>query len=350
MQLIAEIENFVLAREVRSRLRSTSLDEAQLRDAEVALQLLPKGISLTQIARKFVVSDRGDFDEDPINKWIDAFRTEKEEIEQRRPKTVSNLLWRINQFINYSNVETLGDFSRESAARFLTRSHAKTGKKLSAQTMQNDWLALHSFGGYLVKVKAVANNPLQEIGRAQVEWKPPAIHNASEVAALLKASLQDVYSAGKYTPYFVICCFCGVRPEAEAPYLRMKDVTLAKSLSLSELRVTRQKVTTAKQRSVPLNAAAWRWLQYCQKQEWEIAVPTKNAYIRIRLAAGLLGSWSGDIMRHTYATMTLANGANKRDLAEWMGNSPRQIENSYMNLAKYEKSAARKWLNIKPPQ
>ena len=109
-----------------------------------------------------------------------------------------------------------------------------------------------------------------------------------------------------------------------------------------------QNAKTGKRRLVPACAALREWLAPVAKTAGPLA-PTVNFRRRFhaaREAAGLLGEWEGNELRHSYASYRLAETQNAAQTALELGNSPTVLQAHYKELTTPDDAA--KWFAVKP--
>ena len=139
--------------------------------------------------------------------------------------------------------------------------------------------------------------------------------------------------------------FAGLR-RAEIERLRWEDVNLTRGF----VTVGAQNAKTGRRRLVPVCAALRAWLAPVAKTAGPLA-PTINFRRRFhaaREAAGLLGEWEGNELRHSYASYRLAETQNAAQTALELGNSPTVLQAHYKELATPDDAAA--WFAVKPQQ
>lgn len=350
---IAEIETYAAGMGLRSRLKETTLSDEDLRDAEAARQILPEGITLTEavsLAKHRGLFTASESSSDPLAPAIEKFLEYEKDVRELEKPSIADKKTRLGIFMQEARASKIGDFNTDNIKKMFLRKKRKPGggrtkEKTSLQTRKNDRAVLHDFGEWLVAEKLLAANPVSGFERFETGWSPPGIFTPEQADELMGAVLNDELSGGRFVGYFAIGLFAGLRPEAEIPYLDFK-----KDIKLDEdvINIYRQKVRGASQRIVPISKNLHRWLVLCKKKKWGLQVPPRRAYDRIRKAAAVRQVWSADVMRHSYATYSLANGVNETELASRMGNSVRVIRRDYLNLSKPRKTDAEKFWKIRP--
>jgi len=152
-------------------------------------------------------------------------------------------------------------------------------------------------------------------------------------------------------PALVLGGFEGLRPaefhaeRAKRPPLRWDALIWDDGI----LYITGQKIRSKPNRSIPLQPVVEAWLRpfaNCRGEIWKY----KGAYIKkmLRLAdiAGVRRIPNGE--RHSYASYRIRQlKGNLDQLAEEMGNSPREIIRSYKRNA--TDAEANAWFNLMPP-
>lgn len=169
--------------------------------------------------------------------------------------------------------------------------------------------------------------PRDRRGRAALEW------GAAEDHRLL-------------VPVLVLGLFCGLRPEREIGLMTWAAIRLEEGLVV----VSCGRSKTRQRRTIDLSPNAVAWLKWCQdqgmgKSDAERVVPRNfiRRWARLREACGLLKSWPHDGLRHTFATMHIAEHRDESKLQLLMGHtSAAMIYQHYRGLTT-PAEAARFW-------
>lgn len=211
--------------------------------------------------------------------------------------------------------------------------------RVGAQSANHYKAALHSLFAYGAKIGACVANPVAGIDSRKVVRSAPSILSPAQLSALLTACGDD----GEMLGYVTVGAFAGLR-RAEVERLQWKDVNFGRGF----ITVGADSAKTAKRRLVPICAALRDWLTPIAKPSGPVA-PTINFRRRfhaVREAAGLLGEWEGNELRHSYASYRLAETQNAAQTALELGNSPGVLQSHYRELATPEDAA--KWFAVTP--
>ena len=233
------------------------------------------------------------------------------------------------------------DHAERSLASFTLRDVERwlNALPMGAQSVNHYKATLHSLFAYGVKVGACVANPVSGIDSRKVVRAAPSILAPAQLSALLTACGDDA----EMLAFVAVGAFAGLR-RAEIERLRWEDVNLARGF----VTVGAQNAKTGKRRLVPVCAALRAWLAPVAKIAGPLA-PTINFRRRFhaaREAAGLLGEWEGNELRHSYASYRLAETQNAAQTAHELGNSPSVLQSHYKELATPDDAAA--WFAVKP--
>ena len=233
------------------------------------------------------------------------------------------------------------DHAERSLASFTLRDVERwlNALPMGAQSVNHYKATLHSLFAYGVKVGACVANPVSGIDSRKVVRAAPSILNPAQLSALLTACGDDA----EMLAYVAVGAFAGLR-RAEIERLRWEDVNLTRGF----VTVGAQNAKTGRRRLVPVCAALRAWLAPVAKTAGPLA-PTINFRRRFhaaREAAGLLGEWEGNELRHSYASYRLAETQNAAQTALELGNSPTVLQAHYKELATPDDAAA--WFAVKP--
>jgi hypothetical protein len=116
------------------------------------------------------------------------------------------------------------------------------------------------------------------------------------------------------------------------------------------LHIVGQKIRSKANRDIPLHAVTRAWLEpfkILQEEIWQYKQAYSKKMAALRAKAGVKSSYDG--LRHSYASYRIRHlKGNLPELAQEMGNSPREIINSYKRNV--TDADADKWFNIMPPK
>ena len=115
----------------------------------------------------------------------------------------------------------------------------------------------------------------------------------------------------------------------------------------AHIHVAKAKAKTATRRLVPIQPNLMQWLSPYRGQTG-VVFSSEHAAIRaIARAKKILGKWSSNALRHSYATYRLAQCKDAARVAIEMGNSPQMLFRNYRELSDEQDAAA--WFSLIPP-
>ena len=154
--------------------------------------------------------------------------------------------------------------------------------------------------------------------------------------------------AEKYelVPYVALGVFAGLRPEKELRALDWSKV----SLSEQTIRIDASLAKTRQRRVIEIGEALVAHLTPYAKRRGLVVDMSEQEFRtrweKCRKDAGIV-PWPHDVMRHTYATYSVAAFSDIGKLALQMGNSPQVIHANYKGLV--SKADAERFWALLPP-
>jgi integrase len=297
-------------------------------------QLQPYGLSVRQAVESLLpqlkAREHGLSVTDAVARLLASKRAAG--VSVRHLYTIEN---RLNRFAAAYPERALGSFTLRDIEQWLN------ALPMGAQSVNHYKATLHSLFAYGVKIGACVANPVAGIDSRKVVRAAPSILTPSQLSALLTGCEAD----GEMLAFVAVGAFAGLR-RAEIERLRWEDVNLGRGF----VTVGAENAKTGKRRLVPVCAALREWLAPLVKTAGPLA-PTINFRRRfdvVRKAAGLLGEWEGNELRHSYASYRLAETQNAAQTALELGNSPTVLQAHYKELASPDDAAG--WFAVKPQQ
>ena len=331
-ELGIEAEN--IKAELPSRLKSTRLTDAQVRDAEAALTKLSManrpGVSLIQAVQFYLDNYSDPVKRGTVREAFELFITERKS-ENLRPASIESL-----EDMNRELVRLYGD---KQVAEILPDTirpliHKPTRSPTSRDTYRR---GIHAFLAWAAENGYCRSNPCANIKRPQLERGEPVVLTVAECSALLDAA--GTFKAGALLPYLALGLFAGLRP-TELARLEWSRVDLEQGTVIigSDVAKMRSRRVVALSpnlcailrplalRRVPIVAPNWRKDFNAVKEAAGFGTPTKED--------PTLKPWTQDIMRHTAISMHLAKHQHEGHTAAWAGNSPDVIQKHYKGLVR----------------
>lgn len=240
---------------------------------------------------------------------------------------------RLSRFAEHHAGRVLGSFTLRDIESWIN------GLPVGAQTANHYKAALHSLFGYGLKIGACVVNPVSGIDSRKVVRGAPSILTPRQFGDLLNACGGDA----EMLAYVAIGGFAGLR-SAELMRLRWEDVRLDRRF----IEIGAHSAKTARRRLAPICAALHEWLSPIAKLEGLVVSPVnfRRRFKAVRAAAGLLGEWEGNELRHSAASYRLAETQDAARTALEMGHSPAVLLSHYRELAAPEDAVA--WFQVRP--
>jgi integrase len=194
--------------------------------------------------------------------------------------------------------------------------------------------------GYLAK-----NEPTEaeDVAKARDRGGEIGILTPKQLAALFEAADEEAKL------YYALGAFSGLRSaelirraKERKASLEWQDINFERA----HIEVAKAKAKTATRRLVPIQPNLMQWLSPYRGQTG-VVFSSEHAAIRaIARAKKILGKWSSNTLRHSYATYRLALCKDAARVAIEMGNSPQMLFRNYRELADEQDAAA--WFSIAP--
>lgn len=332
---------------------NTWLTAEQVREAEAAALVLGSDGSLLKAAKQFQAVAQVRAPSGKLLRELLILHLGAMEVAERSARTVEDVRLKLLRVFKLGGMERAEDVTLERARVAL----AQCGAGITRVSYQ---LKLEAFARWLWRNGWLTCYPLDGLERIIVSQGLPFIHTAAEVAM----ALERVRERWPHMlSWFAIGYFCGLRPEAELHHITREQIFL--DGEHPEILVKRQKVRALRPRMAPISPNLRDILQGCEARGWPLCgqgYPVAKEVIRALRTGkkqGTLGRqkqgsvpkvvtvpWKADVMRHTFATYWLAVNGNIHLLASIMGNSPKMIQQSYLNLAERRREEAEKFWRI----
>jgi len=224
----------------------------------------------------------------------------------------------------------------------------KATGKLSPYSIQGEVRAIKAFWGYLEKEGYIDKNPLARFPLPKVPQKPVHILSSEQIMTLLSQTDRHTATGAKYYTILLILLDSGLRI-SELVHIMMKDLDLQHNC----VRVLGK---GSKLRTVPISNLTRkeinRFIISFRPQLYQVESPylfprsdgtpisinsVQQLLRRLARKIGLDGMrCSPHIFRHTFATQSIANGANVFVLKEIMGHSSLTTTMKYTHLQPHD--------------
>lgn len=305
--------------------RDADLHDAQLAFARLRAQV-PRGSLVTAV--DFYLEHAGQFVRDcDAEDALDRF-SEHRRRRGNQDKTVTNGETILRKFLRDARVKKISDFTPKAAKTFIF------DPKVGTRTRRDRHGLLHNWAEFLKGEKHLTKNFIEEIDRPRVIYDGViSTLTADQVRQLLRAAVRTTVGRGRrrrtgpMLAYFAVCSLCGVRPE-EAQRLRGDFKWFSREHRLiTGFRAKRPDAP----RTVECDENLVEILEYCRQHKFAPSDFTVKGFIQTRTAAGLMGEWDNDILRHAYASHHYACRKDMNYLVKNMGNSADVLLRSYLD-------------------
>lgn len=205
----------------------------------------------------------------------------------------------------------------------------------SRQTLRSRISTLFRFA---VRRGYVRSNPCDRLERVRAAWSSPEILTPMQAARCLVYLRRNPRGMA----WFVLTCFCGLRPEEAAR-------TSWRAVRGDCVAVEAQTTKVRQRRIVHPHATALAWLDFARKLKADLPISgaVRRGIVRELRGVLRLKAWPKDVTRHTAASYWLAVTQDSAFVAEQLGNSVDVLKKHYKALVTREQ-AERFW-GISPP-
>lgn len=310
------------------------LDDAALREAAACIRRLKeRGRTLTDATEHFLayldVEEKG---------WIVSTLYEQcyraKEREGKSVRYLRDLECRLGRFEEEFGHRAADSISAGEISDWLA------GLNLSPVSRNNYRRVLAVMFAFGVKRKVCRFNPARDAEKAKVIEAEPNILTPEQATDLLK------HCAAKIKPVVALGLFAGLRT-SELLRLDWAEIDFEEEHIL----VTADKAKSARRRYITMPNNLRQWLMPHASKTGAVA-PSEGEYYRrlteARREAGLLKSWEGNEMRHSFASYHLARNRNAGQTAAELGHTtPHLLFQHYRKLA--TPAAAEEYFAIIPP-
>lgn len=214
------------------------------------------------------------------------------------------------------------------------------GRDDADETKASDRWRISGLFAYLVRRGYLRDNPCAALEKITVVRGAPVILTPDQCGKALAWALDK-----PLLPWLVLGLLCGLRPE-EA------DQTTAKHFDKKNgwLTVDAQASKIRQRRVVHLHKQAIDWLKRCEPKHFGLTRVTRRRWQRkLRVELGL-EKWPQDVLRHTFASFTMAEVQDAGRVAAEMGNSVSVLMRSYRELmTKQTAKQYRKTMALRSP-
>lgn len=244
----------------------------------------------------------------------------------RRQHTIENFRLRAERFAETFGERKLSEITPEEICAWLNDKLVHRGRELGPVSRINYLVAIGNLFTFGVKRGYCDRNPVKLVDRPSRENGEVNFLTVEQVVALL-------LHAEKYdlVPYVALGVFAGLRPEKELRALDWSKINLAERT----IRIDASLAKTRQRRVIEIDDTLVAYLTpYAKRRGPVVEIDGQEFRKRwedCRKDAGLV-PWLHDVLRHTYATYSLAAFNDIGKLALQMGNSPQVIHSNYKGL------------------
>jgi integrase/recombinase XerC len=289
---------------------------------------------------------------------LKAFTTYLKSEKHYSPHTVSSYLDCVRKFLAYAGLQETSDVTTITAIDVRSWIAHMLKEKLSARTANLKITALNCFFKFLLREGAVHNNPLQKVTRPKMNKRLPAFFEADSLNNMFNNTQPDNEYAAQRNMMVVELLYASGMRRAELIELKPRHTFFKEN-------IIRVRGKGDKEREIPLLPTVMKKLEnYVSLLQETFPCPeylfvtdkgkklypsAVNDIVQTVLSKeGFSGKKSPHMLRHSFATHLLNNGANLNSIKEVLGHSSlaaTQVytHNSFEKLKRvYQKAHPRK--------
>ncbi|MDD8048956.1 MAG: tyrosine recombinase XerC [Thomasclavelia sp.] len=276
------------------------------------------------------------------DKYIDYIENEK----KYSDKTVDSYLREINSFIDYLNKENINKFSDVKYSLLRGYMAYLASSNLSKNSINHKITSLRSFYKYLIKNDYVNDNPFVLLENIKTPKRNPEFLFADEMIALLDSIDVSDNLGIRNKAMFELMYASGLRC-SEIVNLELNDIDFSRQLLLIHGK-------GSKDRYVPFHDyAKTQLLNYIQNARQELTSQTSSTYVFVNKFGNQLTNRGVEkvldkicmnydstkrihphVIRHSFATHLLNNGADIRTVQELLGHENLSTTQIYTHITK----------------
>lgn len=218
--------------------------------------------------------------------------------------------------------------------QYLSRPKADGGN-LSPTTVVNDRAIINGLFSWAVNEGYLGVNPVASIRRPKTSPARARVLTLDQVSRLIKAATE--FKDGLRLPFFALAIYAGIRPDRELHQLSRSNINLESRVITVDAEMSK---TRRRHRFVQIQPVLARILA---GRDIEAALANRNFrrdYDAVRILAGLMDTWQGDIMRHSFGSYHLAHFKSASETARQMGNSEDIVYQNYYDRISEADAAA----------
>jgi Phage integrase, N-terminal SAM-like domain len=332
-----EQETAAINAERAVRFQATRLTTVQLNEAEAAFDRLGEKYTLSQVVDYFFKHHYAPDFAITISDASTRFQTAMEG--QVRPRSLDQLASTLRKFEKHTENLNVHEITTETVEAYLSSLRARDGvNKATQKTWNNERAFLHQFFAWcharpqrFVEVNPVTDAKRFTIEQGHVDVLP--VERCRELMTYV-AGLDE----GKWTPYFAIALFGGVRPAGELQ--KLAEAPQSVDLQNKVIRLSGAMSKTGKPRQIKIRPNLLKWLKRFPGPI--LPSKAKRDITAIRQKFKL----SHDVLRHTFISCHVGAFKSFADAAIEAGNSETVIRTSYLNTSTF--AAAKEFWKIEP--
>lgn len=325
-----------------SKLKRTSLSDAQIRDAETAYAL-EKSRKLSTLIKTYQDLERraSEFHLTPSEAMAQFERNYSPELDElslpaaterflnsrkdQRSKTKSTYNTALNLLLDEVDPNTpVNQVTINTLDKILDEYPNANSRK----TYKRSW---HTFFEWCYNRKHVLENPVKRMDRILPDQSEIKVLSLKEVQRLLTAAIQ--LKNGRFAPVIAIGIFAGLRP-SEIEEMEPKNILE------QEILVKGGKLRRTHKRKVPIPGVLHAWLKEFPFRSYPKGMQRNLRHLK---TASKATKWVQDIIRHTSITYQLERDKDEALVTHNNGTSKQMLDQHYRQVIEQSKDVEEFW-------
>lgn len=302
--------------------------------AKEAWSLLQKerpGVNLVEAVQKFISVTPSIEQTRSVSQVIDESLKSMEAL-NRRPRSIKDFRIKINKFKTVFGDRMVSQVSQSEIEKWINGLEGIVPK-----TREGYQKAVSKIFEFSVRREYILKNPVAGLDKISVPQTEVGILTVEQVKAFMNAAVKLTPDA---VPSFALNVFAGLRPEAERFRLDWKHIKMDEGIIKIHGSRSKNSMST---RNITMRPNLIAWLNPYAKASGPIGPAGDSYYTRKQICQKAAGIevWVQDVLRHTYASMLLADCKNPNETAMELGHSnTKMLESTYRALVTPKEAAA----------
>lgn len=303
-------------------LRPTTLTPLQIKDAQIAVELIKDDYKLQKAVEFFNRYYTEPKFEKPLWDALEEFEEDDKLLEHMRENSRKAIVYEVTMLANSLSDGAMAHEAGEQQIEALTKDYMSDTRRAKKNKISSffNWCLEKGYCG--VNPVTGATKPPQ---RKKKKTKPPQHLSIDEVKAIMRQA-RDI-EQGRLLPYFALHLFGGIRAE-ELKKLSWENIDIKEKLIKLDMGIAK----TSERRVVDMPENLVKWLEIHQPARPKILAKNFQKLHKLVRKNAKVKRWDRDAGRHTALSYHYADSNDKVKTSAWAGNSPQVLDSHYRGL------------------